>query len=118
MRAMPIVLILFSLFAISPVFADDACRCQGCGCKGGAGWRGPDGACVPRASLAQICGTPAGAPCKQEDAKRVCFGKQALASPKPRRKHNRSRRASDFARPGRGGAGGSFAHLIVTGSLA
>jgi hypothetical protein len=85
MRAMPIVLILFSLFAISPVFADDACRCQGCGCKGGADWRGPDGACVPRASLTQVCGSPAGAPCKQEDAKRICFGKQsALASPKPR----------------------------------
>ena len=85
MRAMPIVLILFSLFVTSPVFADDACRCQGCGCKGGAGWRGPDGARVPRASLAQICGTPAGAPCKQESASRVCYGKQsALASPKPR----------------------------------
>jgi len=44
---------------------------------------GPDGACVPRASLTQVCGSPAGAPCKQEDAKRICFGKQsALTLPK------------------------------------
>jgi hypothetical protein len=84
MRATPIVLILFSLFALSPVLADDACRCQGCGCKGGTGWRGPDGACVPRASLAQVCGSPAGAPCKQENAPRVCFGKQAFSAPKAR----------------------------------
>ncbi|MGE5259870.1 MAG: hypothetical protein ACM3MH_03215 [Actinomycetota bacterium] len=82
MRAMPIVLILFPIFALSPAFADDACRCQGCGCKGGTGWRGPDGACVPRTSLAQICGSPAGAPCKQENAPRVCFGKQAFSTPK------------------------------------
>jgi len=83
MRAIPTILVLFSLIAISPAFADDACLCQGCGCKGGAGWRGPDEACVPRASLAQVCGSPAGAPCKQEDAMRICFGKQsALSLPK------------------------------------
>ena len=65
---------------VSTALADDACRCQGCGCKGGAGWRGPDGACVPRATLAQVCGSPAGAPCKQENASRVCFGKQSSLS--------------------------------------
>jgi hypothetical protein len=58
-------------------FADDACRCKGCGCKGGPGWRGPDGFCVSQGKLAAVCGTPAGAPCKQEGAPRVCFGKQA-----------------------------------------
>jgi hypothetical protein len=86
MRALMVgVLILFSLPALTPAFADDACRCSGCGCKGGPGWRGPDGACVPRASLAQVCGTPAGAPCKQEAAARACFGKQsALTQPKPK----------------------------------
>ena len=51
------------------------CQCKGCGCKGGSGWRGPDGTCVSQAKLADVCGTPAGTPCKQEAAPRVCFGK-------------------------------------------
>ena len=44
-------------------------------CKGGSGWRGPDGFCISQAKLAEVCGTPAGAPCKQEAAPRVCFDK-------------------------------------------
>jgi hypothetical protein len=72
-----LVLILFSLVILTPAFADDSCRCQGCGCKGGPGWRGPDGACVNAAALNQICGNPAGAPCKHEAAARICFGKQS-----------------------------------------
>ena len=62
-------------------FTDDACRCKGCGCKGGSGWRGPDGFCVAQGKLAAVCGTPAGAPCKQENAPRICFGKQAAIDP-------------------------------------
>ena len=58
----------------STAIAADSCRCKGCGCKGGSGWRGPDGFCVSKAKLAEICGTPAGAPCKEEAAPRVCFG--------------------------------------------
>lgn len=73
------ILVVFSLscglLAVTSVsFAEDACRCKGCGCKGGSGWRGPEGTCVSKAKLASICGTPAGAPCKQEAAARVCFG--------------------------------------------
>jgi hypothetical protein len=63
--------------ATATAFADDACRCKGCGCKGGSGWRGPDGLCVSQSKLEAICGSPAGTPCKQEAAPRVCFGKQA-----------------------------------------
>jgi hypothetical protein len=66
-----------SLSAPSAGFAQEVCRCQGCGCKGGPGWRGPDGTCVSTAKLAEICGTPAGTPCTQEAAARVCFGKQS-----------------------------------------
>jgi hypothetical protein len=81
MRALkPVVLILFSFALLTPAFADDACRCSGCGCKGGPGWRGPDGACVHSAALTQICGSPPGAPCKHEAAGRVCFGRQSSAS--------------------------------------
>ena len=83
MRALAIsAIILISLgfagfSAPSAGFAQEACRCKGCGCKGGPGWRGPDGACVSIAKLAEICGTPAGTPCKQEAAARVCYGKQS-----------------------------------------
>jgi hypothetical protein len=67
----------FTGLAPSAALAQEACRCKGCGCKGGPGWRGPDGACVSTAKLAEICGTPAGTPCKQEAAARVCYGKQS-----------------------------------------
>jgi len=74
-------LVMFSLaFLTLPApsaFAQESCRCKGCGCKGGPGWRGPDGFCVSQAKLAEICGSPAGTPCKQEAASRVCFGKQS-----------------------------------------
>ena len=66
-----------ALSAPSTGLAQEVCRCKGCGCKGGPRWRGPDGACVSTTKLAEICGSPAGAPCKQEAAARVCFGKQS-----------------------------------------
>jgi len=80
MRALAIsaiVLISLGLPGPSAAFAQEVCRCKGCGCKGGPGWRGPDGTCVSTAKLAEICGSPAGTPCKQEAAARVCFGKQS-----------------------------------------
>jgi hypothetical protein len=71
--------------ASSTAFAQESCRCKGCGCKGGPGWRGPDGFCVSTAKLAAVCGTPPGTPCKQEAAARVCYGKQsALTDPAAR----------------------------------
>jgi hypothetical protein len=59
MRALAIsAMILISLgftglSAPSTGLAQEACRCKGCGCKGGSGWRGPDGACVSTAKLAE-----------------------------------------------------------------
>jgi hypothetical protein len=77
-----ISLSLLSPMAPSTAFAQESCRCKGCGCKGGPGWRGPDGTCVSQAKLALVCGTPPGTPCKQEAAARVCFGKvSALSEP-------------------------------------
>jgi len=32
--------------------------CQGCGCKGGPGYRAPDGHCVGFRELDKICGNP------------------------------------------------------------
>ena len=38
-----ISLAFLMLPAPSTVVAAEACECKGCGCKGGSGWRGPDG---------------------------------------------------------------------------
>ena len=76
MRALLMGVLMLFAFSTFPAFADD-CRCKGCGCKGGPGWRGPEGLCVSAAKLAEVCGSPAGAPCKQEAATRVCFNKQS-----------------------------------------
>jgi hypothetical protein len=81
------ILVLFSLSLglltiASVAFAAEDCRCKGCGCKGGPGWRGPSGYCVSASKLGEICGTPPGAPCKQEAAPRVCSSQQsALTGP-------------------------------------
>jgi hypothetical protein len=32
--------------------------CQGCGCKGGPGYRAPDGHCVGFRELDKVCGNP------------------------------------------------------------
>jgi hypothetical protein len=32
--------------------------CEGCGCKGGPGYRGPDQKCVGFKNLDKVCGTP------------------------------------------------------------
>src|SRR6266540_323172 len=48
------------------------CYCQGCGCKGGPGWRDPSGRCVSHKQLYKICGRPPGYPCRFEGATQVC----------------------------------------------
>ncbi len=68
MRALITGIALISLSFLTlpvpvPAFTQEVCRCHGCGCKGGPGWRGPEGTCVSKAKLAEICGSPPGAPC-------------------------------------------------------
>jgi hypothetical protein len=73
--------LIFLMFLVpqggSAAFAQEACRCKGCGCKGGPGWRGPERTCVSQAKLPEICGSPPGAPCVQEAAARVCPARQS-----------------------------------------
>ena len=40
--------------------------CSGCGCRGGPGYRGPDGECVGWKALDRICGKPPTTRCKAE----------------------------------------------------
>jgi hypothetical protein len=51
---------------------EKTCYCHGCGCKGGPGWRKPDGQCASHAELTEVCHSPPGPPCKYEGARQVC----------------------------------------------
>lgn len=44
--------------------------CSGCGCKGGPGYRGPNGRCVGWAELARTCVSPPTTYCKAEGPNR------------------------------------------------
>ena len=52
--------------------AADSCRCHGCGCKGGPGWRGQNGQCVSHANLTKDCGSPPSTRCTYEGAQQIC----------------------------------------------
>ncbi len=41
--------------------------CEGCGCRGGPGYRGPDGHCVGFRELSRVCGGNPAERCKFED---------------------------------------------------
>ena len=71
--ALPAFLVLLPLGLLAPggdAFA--ACperpACHGCGCKGGAGYRGPDGKCVGFRNLDRVCGVPPETRCVFENA--------------------------------------------------
>lgn len=40
--------------------------CNYCGCKGGPGWRAPDGKCVGHRNITKLCGSPPAQRCKKE----------------------------------------------------
>jgi len=56
-------LLVFLLFGYAALAQPD---CTRCGCKGGPGYRGPDGHCVGWANLRRICGSPPSLRCTPE----------------------------------------------------
>ncbi len=40
--------------------------CNYCGCKGGPGYRAPDGKCVGKRNITKVCGSPPSTRCKKE----------------------------------------------------
>lgn len=40
--------------------------CNYCGCKGGPGYRAPDGKCVGKRNITKLCGSPPSTRCKFE----------------------------------------------------
>ncbi|MFG1270039.1 hypothetical protein V5F40_18970, partial [Xanthobacter sp. DSM 14520] len=69
----PRLLLLAAVLAASAgAGAKEACPerppCQGCGCKGGPGYRGPDGRGVGFKNLTKVCGDPPETRCVFENA--------------------------------------------------
>lgn len=62
--------LLAGAFGALPAMAacPDRPACRGCGCKGGPGYRGPDGRCVGFKDLAKVCGDPPETRCAFENA--------------------------------------------------
>jgi hypothetical protein len=56
-------LLMALIFATNAV-ADNFCT--GCGCKGGPGYRGPNGKCVSWMSIGKVCGSPPTQRCTAE----------------------------------------------------
>ena len=69
---------VFALLLIATASPSLACMCTGCGCKGGPGFRGPDGRCVSYKKLMSVCGQPATMNCTDERHRQVCEHEGAL----------------------------------------
>ena len=63
----------YYLIALAAILwlVDNAQACSGCGCRGGPGYRGPDGRCVGYANLKSVCGDPPETKCTREGARKV-----------------------------------------------
>jgi len=60
-----VIALTLSLIAVS------AWACQGCGCKGGPGFRGPNGRCVGWSDLDRVCGSPPETRCSHEGLPKI-----------------------------------------------
>jgi hypothetical protein len=63
--------------------------CSGCGCRGGPGYRAPDGRCVGWADIGRKCGSPPETRCTPEGpnagaADAAKFGVKAIESKQPK----------------------------------
>jgi len=55
-----------SILAVTLMLPSVADACSGCGCRGGPGYRGPNGKCVSWAQIGKICGSPPTEKCTPE----------------------------------------------------
>jgi hypothetical protein len=72
-RYLVVAIAILSAFVVLPKSAEARCperpACKGCGCKGGPGYRDPDGRCVGFKQLAKVCGSPPETRCTFENAR-------------------------------------------------
>lgn len=67
-NALILAVLLVAVPAPAPAACPEQPPCTGCGCKGGPGYRGPDGQCVGFRNLAKVCGDPPDTRCVFENA--------------------------------------------------
>jgi hypothetical protein len=67
-----------------------ACQCVGCGCKGGPGFRGPNGRCVSYKQLDAMCGSPPTTRCVFEHHKQECEHEGVMPDEKGMERYRRS----------------------------
>ncbi len=63
-----LVLVTAWVTAASGTDCPERASCRGCGCKGGTGYRGPNGRCVGFKQIDAVCGSPPGTRCVFENA--------------------------------------------------
>lgn len=66
----------------------DRPACRGCGCKGGPGYRGPDGKCVGFKALYKVCGNPPETRCVFENAPGTGANRECALEPPKTPKSN------------------------------
>jgi hypothetical protein len=58
--------IIVTIAVLPPLLFTEAEACSGCGCRGGPGYRAPDGRCVGWADIGRKCGSPPTTRCTPE----------------------------------------------------
>ncbi len=86
----------FAILLVPAVPAGAACperpACRGCGCKGGPGYRAPDGRCVGFRSLDRICGVPPETHCVFGNATGTGANRDCALAERPRKRRAGSER--------------------------
>ncbi len=87
--AMPGLLFLAAFLLFFGAANQQAAACSGCGCRGGPGYRAPDGRCVGWSDIGRKCGTPPETRCTPEGpnagaAEAAKFGVKAIESKQPK----------------------------------
>jgi hypothetical protein len=86
---LPALLLIIAATSSAPAGAagcPERPACHGCGCKGGPGYRGPDGQCVGYRDLDRICGNPPEAHCVFENAPGTGLNKECATRGPDRKK--------------------------------
>lgn len=89
LRRIWVAMCLAAFAACPPAAAQAACperpACHGCGCKGGPGYRAPDGHCVGFRDLDKVCGSPPDR-CVFENAPGTGENRECALAPRRRQK--------------------------------
>jgi hypothetical protein len=90
-----VTLVVSAVWSISIgyAFCPERPPCHGCGCKGGPGYRSPDGHCVGFKELDKVCGNPPSR-CVFENAPGTGENRECALAPRQPVKRHRTRSAA------------------------